>query len=268
MTFFLISALLLPASQAFSQDPAETETVVERSKHEVIVANTLWDLAAHYYNDPWQWTRIHEANLDSIKDPHWIYPGQVLVIPGLDKTVTIIKKQAPETAPEAVRVEEQPEPQETKAEGEPVAPVPVPAGEFKSYEALGADVLPDSLSSELPRGMSGQQPSAFRLRVPQTWKADGEVAVFLDHEGLAAAGDSVKLRIDESVQVRKRQRFGIYRRASPTDADGQGAGAGAQFLQKVGILEVEKKLSQKEYRGVIVQSGGEVQVGDLVKREE
>ncbi len=38
------------------------------------------------------WPRIYRANLDKIKNPNLIYPGEVLKIPhGLDKTYTVIR---------------------------------------------------------------------------------------------------------------------------------------------------------------------------------
>lgn len=53
----------------------------EGGQHAVVVGNTLWDLAAHFYGDPFLWPRIYEANTDRIDDPHWIYPGQLIRIP-------------------------------------------------------------------------------------------------------------------------------------------------------------------------------------------
>jgi hypothetical protein len=53
----------------------------EGGQHVVVVGNTLWDLAAAFYGDPFQWPRIYEANTERIDDPHWIYPGQIFLIP-------------------------------------------------------------------------------------------------------------------------------------------------------------------------------------------
>jgi cell wall-associated NlpC family hydrolase len=49
-------------------------------KHTVAVGDTLWDIARHYGIDDWH--VLYEANRDRIKDPHWIYPDDVLRIPG------------------------------------------------------------------------------------------------------------------------------------------------------------------------------------------
>ncbi len=49
--------------------------------HKVIEGDTLWDLAGRYLQNAFSWPLIWEANKDKIDDPHWIYPGQELVIP-------------------------------------------------------------------------------------------------------------------------------------------------------------------------------------------
>lgn len=50
-------------------------------EHVVKKGDTLWDIAGFYYNNPFAWVAIWKANMDKIKDPHWIYPGQVFIIP-------------------------------------------------------------------------------------------------------------------------------------------------------------------------------------------
>lgn len=36
--------------------------------------DTLWDITAHFYGNPWEWPRVWSYNPD-ITNPHWIYPG-------------------------------------------------------------------------------------------------------------------------------------------------------------------------------------------------
>jgi nucleoid-associated protein YgaU len=43
--------------------------------------DTLWDLAEQYLDAGWRYKRIYRTNSDIIRNPHWIYPDQVLVIP-------------------------------------------------------------------------------------------------------------------------------------------------------------------------------------------
>ena len=47
--------------------------------HIIVQGDTLWDLAARYYSDPYLWPQIWERN-QYILDAHWIYPGDPLVL--------------------------------------------------------------------------------------------------------------------------------------------------------------------------------------------
>ena len=58
-----------------AQEPVGTHTVVKE--------DTLWDLAQRYYSNPFEWRVIWNANRDVVEDPNWIYPAEVIVIPGL-----------------------------------------------------------------------------------------------------------------------------------------------------------------------------------------
>ena len=91
--FFL--ALGLPALGLQAQEPAGTIKVeTHRSKwdypkelkvpegsrtHLVEKGDTLWDLSGKYLGNPYAWPQIWELN-QWIKDPHWIYPGDPLII--------------------------------------------------------------------------------------------------------------------------------------------------------------------------------------------
>lgn len=48
--------------------------------HVVVTGDTLWDLGNKYLGNPFSWPQIWEMN-KWITDPHWIYPGDHLVIP-------------------------------------------------------------------------------------------------------------------------------------------------------------------------------------------
>ncbi|WP_257306469.1 LysM peptidoglycan-binding domain-containing protein [Geothrix campi] len=90
---FVALALAVPALDA--QEPAGTIKVEAHSSkwdypkeikvpegsrtHIVEKGDTLWDLAGKYLGNPYAWPQIWELN-QWIKDPHWIYPGDPLII--------------------------------------------------------------------------------------------------------------------------------------------------------------------------------------------
>jgi hypothetical protein len=53
--------------------------------HQVQKGDTLWDLSEGYLHDPLLWPKIWKMN-PRIADPHWIWPGQIVVIPGMRKS--------------------------------------------------------------------------------------------------------------------------------------------------------------------------------------
>lgn len=51
--------------------------------YEVVSGDTLSKIAKREYGKATEWKRIYEANLDILKDPDKIYPGQKLKIPSI-----------------------------------------------------------------------------------------------------------------------------------------------------------------------------------------
>ena len=59
--------------------PKELNAPEGSKTHTVEKGDTLWDLSGKYLGNPYAWPQIWELN-QWIKDPHWIYPGDPLVI--------------------------------------------------------------------------------------------------------------------------------------------------------------------------------------------
>ncbi|MFA5081082.1 MAG: LysM domain-containing protein [Hydrogenophilaceae bacterium] len=70
-------SLALPAT-------ATAETVQLRedapTRHVVVKGDTLWDISAKFLKSPWLWPELWRTNDDHIKNPHLIYPGDVIYL--------------------------------------------------------------------------------------------------------------------------------------------------------------------------------------------
>jgi len=84
-----LSGLIFSASTLAQTRAGEVFVPNAPDRHVVVKGDTLWDIAGKYLNQPWLWPRIWQMNRDQINNPHWIYPGQVIVLDRASGTMRI-----------------------------------------------------------------------------------------------------------------------------------------------------------------------------------
>jgi hypothetical protein len=64
-------------------------------RYTVKKGDTLWAISTMYLKSPWRWPELWGRNLDEIKNPHRIYPGQLLVLDRSNGVATLRIEEAP-----------------------------------------------------------------------------------------------------------------------------------------------------------------------------
>src|SRR5256885_11084637 len=76
LAFFTISAA------ALAQAPTAPLTLKPDAPDRYVVqpGDTLWGIAQRYTDSPWRWPELWNTNKEDIRNPHLIYPGNVIVL--------------------------------------------------------------------------------------------------------------------------------------------------------------------------------------------
>ena len=68
--------------------------------HTVQRGDTLWGISGLFLKSPWRWPELWGMNLEQIRNPHLIYPGQMLVLEKVDGRARLRLRQATGGMPE------------------------------------------------------------------------------------------------------------------------------------------------------------------------
>lgn len=71
-------------------------------RYTVKKGDTLWAISTMYLTSPWRWPELWGMNMEEVRNPHRIYPGQVLVLEKMDGMARLRAEGQP--APDTVRL--------------------------------------------------------------------------------------------------------------------------------------------------------------------
>ncbi|PQA75920.1 LysM peptidoglycan-binding domain-containing protein [Rhodoferax sp. TS-BS-61-7] len=220
--------------------------------------DTLWDISKLFLKGPWRWPELWGMNLNDIKNPHRIYPGQVLVLERLGDRATLrVAGTGGEGAvPDTIRVT-------PRTRYEALADLALPALKSRVIEAFLAEPLivdANELQSA-PRIVATQEERVLLTRGDRAYARGSNGAPMLDDQA-------------------KQQVFRLFRNATPLKDPGTGEVLGyeAQYIGKAQLTrsettgEVQGEKGQPESAVVpatidIISAKEEIRVGDRMLPE-
>jgi LysM repeat protein len=202
--------------------------------HTVKRGDTLWDIAKTYLGDAFLWPEIYRLNTDVIEDPHWIYPSEVLALPG--QKTKVVAANPPAAAPSAA----------------PTVPTPVPAPVVA--QAPVRDTIPAPIVAPAKSSVRvGEYSAAPWVDARKGPAGSGYIVQAADIPGIASV-DHARLHLFDKVLVSPpagagpgRQVYLAYRLGPLIEDLGQ-------IVIPTGLIEVAKTAPE-----------GEASVGRVVK---
>jgi len=93
-SFFLLIIASLLISPAYTRADEVQLKSDHPDRYTVVKGDTLWDISTRFLKSPWMWPKIWKINQE-IKNPHLIYPGDVIVLRWVDgkPELSVLRKE-------------------------------------------------------------------------------------------------------------------------------------------------------------------------------
>ncbi len=260
-----IAATLPQALNA--QQPAPAPATDTSKSHTVKRGDTLWDIAKAYMGDAFLWPEVYRLNTSVIEDPHWIFPGEQLKLPGDQAKVVAVAEPTSEVPAAAAPAASQPAVNPSSPSAAPTPQEPEPAALFAP--ALQPKVVHDTSTPMLLARPTAVRPGEY---IASPWvdqnggpRDPGQLIASADIPGIASH-DKSRLSLHDRVFVAPpagaipmEHALYLSYRLGPLIEDF------GQIVIPTGIVEVSQPGAAGEASvGLIVKMFGEVKKGQML----
>lgn len=205
--------LLSFAVPAFAASTADLRADAP-DRYTVVPGDTLWGIATRFLKDPWRWPELWKMNRAQVRNPHRIYPGDVIVLERAGTQVQL-RLETTNLAPRIRLEARDAEPIQTIAPSviEPFLskPLVVTATELNSAPEIVATqedrVALGAGGIAYVKGLSQSQETRWQifrrgdpLIDPETKEPLGYVGVYLGEAALARRGEPSTISITRATQ--------------------------------------------------------------------
>ncbi len=235
--------------------PLSELTADAPNRYTIKQGDTLWAISGLFLKRAWRWPELWGMNLNDIKNPHRIYPGQVLVLDRKDGLASL------------------------RLEGDQSDPPTVRVSPRTRYELLSDSALPTLRSSIIEAFLAEPvivDEAGLRAAPRIVSALESRVLITKGDRAYARGPDGTPLLDDQPQE----QQFRVFRNATPLKdpTTGEVLGYEAQYVGKAklvrseGTTEVENRDGSKSMALVpatidITSAKEEIRVGDRLLPE-